>query len=129
MLLGSKYSLSKRTHYRLVLGIVGYTLRQITGTQELLRASYDVLQGKSPCLSIQHITYLPAAMSDARIKDYRLHRDISIGNVILVAESGRDVRRGYLIDWDASCDVNDTGASIYEGRAVSGSLTSFAALM
>ncbi|RDX42650.1 hypothetical protein OH76DRAFT_1488529 [Lentinus brumalis] len=101
VLLGSKYSLSKRTHYRLVLGIVGYTLRQITGTQELLRASYDVLQ----------------AMSDARIKDYRLHRDISIGNVILVAESGRDVRRGYLIDWDASCDVNDTGASIYEGRA------------
>ena len=58
-------------------------------------------------------------MSDAKTKDYRLHRDISIGNVILVAESGREVRRGYLIDCDASCDINDAGASIYEGRAVS----------
>ena len=42
---GKKLSLSKRIHYRLVMGPVGYGLRQFKGTEELLHASYDVLQG------------------------------------------------------------------------------------
>ncbi|RDX40170.1 hypothetical protein OH76DRAFT_1459575 [Lentinus brumalis] len=78
-LLGQKFSLNKRVHYRLVLGI--------------------------------------AAMSDARTLDSRIHRDISLGNIVLVAEPGRSTRRGYRIDWDASCKIDDAGAAVYEGHA------------
>ena len=49
----------------------------------------------------------------------RLHRDISLGNLVLVREPGQVTRRGYLIDWDASCDVDESGEAIETGRAVS----------
>ena len=61
---------------------------------------------------------LLTAMADARNKDSRIHRDLSMGNILLVAEEGRSARRGYLIDWDASCEVDDTGASIHRDRPV-----------
>ena len=60
-----------------------------------------------------------AAMRDALAKDCRLHRDISVGNIILVQEEDSDVRRGYLIDWEASCRVDGTGNALEDGRAVS----------
>ena len=36
----------KYRHYRIVLGTVGYDLQHLRGTDELLRATYDVFQGK-----------------------------------------------------------------------------------
>ena len=45
-------------------------------------------------------------MRDAFAKDRRLHRDLSVGNVILVKENGSNIRRGYLIDWESSCEVD-----------------------
>ena len=57
-------------------------------------------------------------MRDALTKDSRIHRDISVGNVILVKEPGRAVRRGYLIDWETSCEVDDAGAATEMGRVV-----------
>ena len=36
----------KHRHYRMVLGTVGYDLQRLRGTDELLRATYDVFQGK-----------------------------------------------------------------------------------
>ncbi len=58
------------------------------------------------------------AMQDAVTKAARLHRDISIGNIILVREGERASRTGYLIDWDASCDVDESGEATEAGRAV-----------
>ncbi|RPD62309.1 hypothetical protein L226DRAFT_568895 [Lentinus tigrinus ALCF2SS1-7] len=97
---GKAVSVAKLVHYRVVLGTVGYSLKRLRGTEELLHATFDVLQ----------------AMADARNKDSRIHRDLSMGNIILVAEEGRSSRRGYLIDWDVSCEVDDTGASIHRDR-------------
>ncbi|RDX42627.1 hypothetical protein OH76DRAFT_1410972 [Lentinus brumalis] len=93
-------SVAKLVHYRVVLGTVGYSLKHLKGTEELLHATFDVLH----------------AMSDARNKVSRIHRDLSMGNIVLVAEEGRTSRRGYLIDWEASCEVDDTGASVHTDR-------------
>lgn len=57
-------------------------------------------------------------MRDARSKDSRIHRDISVGNIILVKEPGHEIRRGYLIDWEASNVIDAAGESMQPGRAV-----------
>ncbi|KAI0366935.1 hypothetical protein BV20DRAFT_1025472 [Pilatotrama ljubarskyi] len=88
-------------HYRVVMATVGYSLRTLRGTEELLHATYDVF----------------TAMRDALVKASRIHRDISVGNIILVKEPGRSIRRGYLIDWEASDILNDDGESSRPGRA------------
>ena len=59
------------------------------------------------------------AMLDAFRKDSRIHRDLSDGNIILVQESDASVRRGYLIDWESSCKVDEAGDA-YEARRVVG---------
>ncbi|OBZ71143.1 hypothetical protein A0H81_08675 [Grifola frondosa] len=41
-------------------------------------------------------------MLDAYHKDQRIHRDISVGNIIIYRD-GTGVRRGYLVDWELSC--------------------------
>lgn len=58
-------------------------------------------------------------MRDALAKDSRIHRDLSVGNVILVKEPESAVRRGYLIDWEASDQVDEGGEAKDAGRAVS----------
>ncbi|KAI0366926.1 hypothetical protein BV20DRAFT_1038051 [Pilatotrama ljubarskyi] len=88
-------------HYRMVMGTVGYSLTTVRGTKELLHATYDAF----------------VAMRDALAKDSRIHRDISIGNIILVKETGQDIRHGYLIDWEVSDEVDDSGQSRHPGRA------------
>ncbi|KAI0714070.1 hypothetical protein C8T65DRAFT_645395 [Cerioporus squamosus] len=98
---GENIRTSKRHHYRLVMGTVGSPLKTVRGAKELLHAAYDVF----------------TAMRDALAKDSRIHRDISVANIILVQEGDSDVRRGYLIDWDASCRVDDAGDAVEEGRA------------
>ncbi|KAJ3006457.1 hypothetical protein NUW54_g3930 [Trametes sanguinea] len=92
---------SRRRHYRLVLGTVGYSIKMLRGTEELLHSTFDVF----------------LAMKDAFEKGSRLHRDLSLGNIILVKDSDRPIRRGYLIDWDASDAVDETGKALHEGRA------------
>ncbi|RDX49869.1 hypothetical protein OH76DRAFT_1438155 [Lentinus brumalis] len=93
--------MSRRKHYRLVLGSVGYDIRFLRGTEELLHASYDVF----------------TAIRDASEKDSRVHRDVSTGNIILVREhSGQKIRKGVLIDWESSCGVDDTGLATKAGR-------------
>ena len=62
-------------------------------------------------------------MRDALVKDSRIHRDISIGNIILVKETDSPVRRGYLVDWETSCKVDDTGIAEEAGRVVSRSFS------
>ena len=59
------------------------------------------------------------AINDAYTLGKRLHRDVSVGNVILVREGSGTSRKGYLIDWDASCEIDDSGASVEARRVVS----------
>lgn len=61
-------------------------------------------------------------MRDALDKDSRLHRDLSVGNVILVKEAGSTTRKGYLIDWEASSHIDAEGHSLDKSRMVSASL-------
>ncbi|KAI0326085.1 hypothetical protein GY45DRAFT_1259707 [Cubamyces sp. BRFM 1775] len=98
---GNDVIVSKRRHYRLVTYTVGYSLKTLRGTEELLHATYDVF----------------VAMRDAITRDRRIHRDLSVGNIILVKEPGQAVRRGYLIDWDASIRVDGKGEALEAGRA------------
>ena len=58
-------------------------------------------------------------MRDAFAKERRIHRDLSVGNIILVQERDSSTRRGYLIDWESSCKVDDAGDAVETGRAVS----------
>ncbi|KAI0629905.1 hypothetical protein C8Q77DRAFT_1139149 [Trametes polyzona] len=90
-----------KQRYRLVVETVGYGLATIRGTAELLHATYDAF----------------IAMQDALAKDSRIHRDISFGNIILVREPGEERRKGYLIDWELSAKVDESGRCIYPGRA------------
>ena len=58
-------------------------------------------------------------MRDALRKDRRIHRDLSLGNVVLVKEPDSPIRRGYLVDWESSCRVDEEGKAVEPGRTVS----------
>ncbi|OSD02404.1 hypothetical protein PYCCODRAFT_1435404 [Trametes coccinea BRFM310] len=93
-----------RVHYRLVLKSAGFDLLQISSTEELLYATYDVFRA------------LSTAYREAR----RLHRDVHPGNIILFRVEAADTTRspprtGYLIDWESSCGVNTKPS---EGSAI-----------
>ena len=57
-------------------------------------------------------------MRDSLEKGSRLHRDISVGNIILVQEPGSPIRKGYLIDWEMSCRIDESGDATESGRVV-----------
>lgn len=59
-----------------------------------------------------------AAMQDALTKGSRVHRDISVGNIVLVREGDQAVRKGYLIDWEYSCKADEGGVACNEDRVV-----------
>ncbi|KAH9931680.1 uncharacterized protein BXZ73DRAFT_101592 [Epithele typhae] len=96
MTTGEWIAMPMQPHYRIVVGTVGYSLACLTGSGELLHAGYDVMQ----------------ALREAHANAGILHRDVSIGNIILVREPGRKFRRGYLIDWEASYPTDSKGGSL-----------------
>ncbi|KAH9849515.1 hypothetical protein C2E23DRAFT_362963 [Lenzites betulinus] len=98
---GKLASVTNFQRYRLAVSTVGYDLSTVRGTEELLHATYDAL----------------TAMRDTFSKASRIHRDISLGNIILVKVPGQDVRRGYLIDWETSDKADDAGHAVHAGRA------------
>ncbi|KAH9939570.1 hypothetical protein B0H21DRAFT_698233 [Amylocystis lapponica] len=90
---GRKISLSDHAHYRLVSKTVGYPLKRFVDAKELLRTTFHAYQ----------------ALTSAYVHNRRLHRDISIGNIILVRERAGVDRRGVLIDWEFSNIMNNNG--------------------
>ncbi|KAJ2992450.1 hypothetical protein NUW54_g7931 [Trametes sanguinea] len=98
---GKRIRVNEVWHYRLVTSTVGYGLQTLRGTEELLHATHDAL----------------IAMKDAYTKDSRIHRDLSVGNIILIKEPDHAVRKGYLIDWETSDRVDDAGEALHSGRA------------
>ncbi|OJT04963.1 hypothetical protein TRAPUB_4244 [Trametes pubescens] len=45
---GQQVTVSTHIHYRLILGMVGYPVRRLKGTDELLHSGYDIFQVKEP---------------------------------------------------------------------------------
>ncbi|KAH9946414.1 uncharacterized protein BXZ73DRAFT_37757 [Epithele typhae] len=109
---GSLPRFSQRRHCRLVMGTVGMPMSTVRGTEELLHATHDVFTGK--CKS-DFVSALRGAADVVRTKESRLHRDVSVGNIVLVKEADSEIRRGYLIDWEMSCKVNDSSEAIEKG--------------
>ncbi|KAF9232709.1 hypothetical protein BU15DRAFT_54716 [Melanogaster broomeanus] len=70
-------------HYRLVLDIVGVRLTNFSSSRELVRAVHDAIIAHQ-CAWVLGI----------------LHRDISVGNIIIF------LLQGYLIDWDLAKSVD-----------------------
>ncbi|KAI0333799.1 hypothetical protein GY45DRAFT_1244185, partial [Cubamyces sp. BRFM 1775] len=95
-----KVAVSTHIHYRLVVSEAGYGLERLRGTQELLSATYDVFH----------------AMRDASDKVSRIHRDISVGNIILLQEVEGAPRKGYLIDWESSDKLDEHGLALDHAR-------------
>ncbi|KAJ7478161.1 hypothetical protein FB451DRAFT_182150 [Mycena latifolia] len=83
-------------HYQLVLDVVGRPLVEFGSTHELVKCMLDSLQ----------------AHSDAWTKAHVEHRDVSVGNIILVVDKG--ITRGLLIDWELSRYKSDSGPRAYE---------------
>ncbi|KAI0823290.1 hypothetical protein BC628DRAFT_1340313 [Trametes gibbosa] len=97
----------KRVHYRLLLGLAGFNLLHMSGTAELLTATYHAFQGD--------VVDAQAACKSAYEVAGRLHRDVTPANIILYRDTSnptcsKDVRQGYLIDWDQSCDSTEAAA-------------------
>lgn len=110
-------SFTPRTHHRLVLTTVGYPLENITGTKELLTATRDAFIGKSvPFGFRQHFAELRTpAITQANAEPLRMiHRDISVGNILLVRPAEGEERKGCLIDWEFSCDESNTSNRIHD---------------
>ncbi|KAF5383892.1 hypothetical protein D9757_007383 [Collybiopsis confluens] len=80
-------------HYRLVLNTVGHSLTHFESTWQLVGAILDAL----------------IAHQVAFEKGSRLHRDISVGNIIITDEG-----QGMLIDWELSKNVKQEGSRSYE---------------
>ncbi|KAG6814874.1 hypothetical protein H0H87_006863 [Tephrocybe sp. NHM501043] len=81
-------SLRTLRHYRIVLEYLEYKLEEFETTAQLVGALRDA--------SLAH----SKAVTDAKV----LHRDISVGNIMMKRVDG--VLRGYLIDWDLSLDMS-----------------------
>ncbi|KAL5480745.1 hypothetical protein ACEPAI_9685 [Sanghuangporus weigelae] len=86
----------KHTHYRVVLKQAGYPLRTFRGSRELFGATHDALR----------------AINSARTHCKRLHRDVSLDNIILYRFETSQLRRGLLIDWEFSVLVDEYGKAI-----------------
>jgi hypothetical protein len=92
-------------HYRLVLGSVGQPLKSFFSTWELVNAVKCALIGNILCISITLITddCSSPAHRDAATKAKILHRDISLGNIMIMGEDGM------LIDWELSKRIDQEG--------------------
>ncbi|KAF8553900.1 hypothetical protein OG21DRAFT_1509533 [Imleria badia] len=81
--------ISPYQHYRLVHRIVGRALFKFECTKQLVMSVFDALQAHSHAFKFAKI----------------LHRDISVGNIILTNEG-----KGLLIDWELAKKVNEGGS-------------------
>ncbi|KAH9931676.1 uncharacterized protein BXZ73DRAFT_47185, partial [Epithele typhae] len=96
---GQLVILGTRSHYRLVVDMVGYPLNHFSGTAELLHASCDAFH----------------ALRQAFTKTARLHRNIGLENIIVVREGSSPIRRGYVIGWDFSLPVTTYSPPLRSG--------------
>ena len=58
------------------------------------------------------------AIIDAKEKCKRVHRDISVDNIILVRKEKGEDRRGILVDWELSTELDSDGRVGDKDRSV-----------
>ncbi len=89
-----------RVHYRLATEEIGLPLEDFKNFKELAMIFYDAIIGKSvralPAIVLMQTTHSSAAHHEAWTLAKVLHRDISIGNILIDPVT----RKGILIDWD-----------------------------
>jgi len=106
-------NIRKFRHYRLALDDVGRDLYAFSSVKELVKAIHDATIGKHVVCNQERADYLTSnnvAHDDVFFGADILHRDISIGNVIL--NNGT----GLLIDWDLCKIMNPESEN--EGHAI-----------
>ncbi|OCB91436.1 hypothetical protein A7U60_g1314 [Sanghuangporus baumii] len=86
----------RHTHCRVVLKQAGYPLRTFNGSRELFGGARDALE----------------ALDSAYRQCRRIHRDVSLDNIILYRAEVPQPRRGLLVDWEFSTVVDDAGKAI-----------------
>ncbi|KAJ7282738.1 hypothetical protein C8J57DRAFT_50582 [Mycena rebaudengoi] len=79
------HRLQDREHDRSLLKDVGIPLSEYTSTKQLVRALRDAIAG--------HEIALKAGV---------LHRDISVGNVLICGDTSEEGHHGFVLDWDYS---------------------------
>ncbi|OCH85839.1 hypothetical protein OBBRIDRAFT_281591 [Obba rivulosa] len=89
-----------QVHHRMVSKTVGYALKKFTGSVELFKGIFGAL----------------IAILDTFQKAGRIHRDISLNNIILVRDSEHEMVRGYLIDWESAIAVDAEGRAPSDHR-------------
>ncbi|KAL5523304.1 hypothetical protein ACEPAF_1571 [Sanghuangporus sanghuang] len=92
--------ISRHTHCRVVLKQAGYSLRTFRGSRELFDSARDALE----------------ALDSAYKRCRRIHRDVSLDNIILFRSVASEPRRGLLVDWEFSTLVDETGKAVDDLR-------------
>ena len=93
-------------HYRIALNKVGKHLTEFSSTHELVGAIADAMEGPSSLLCLLPVLICATfiAHDQAYFKAKILHRDISVGNILIGADG-----RGFLIDWDLCIRIGGVG--------------------
>ncbi|KAH8917604.1 hypothetical protein BT69DRAFT_1286474 [Atractiella rhizophila] len=84
-------------HYRIVLNEVGEPLSNFRSSWELVRVLLDAFTAHQQAVQLANL----------------LHRDVSVGNVLLLRTEGGEAR-GMLIDWEFAKGIDDVSARLRE---------------
>ena len=101
-------SITPHVHYRMASVEVGYPLKEFLGTKELVHGGYTSFLGRFSFSSSRETTDQCSGWWAALLLCLRLHRDISLDNIILVKKHGK-WRIGFLIDWEFSSKADGSG--------------------
>ncbi|OSC97843.1 hypothetical protein PYCCODRAFT_1471492, partial [Trametes coccinea BRFM310] len=94
----------ERSHVRIVIADVGHPLTEFTSSREMVAAMRDAIEGHR------------IAWERAKV----LHRDVSLGNILIADDAPEGSHRGFLHDWDYSsmgpidADSQGNAASLME---------------
>ncbi|KAJ8488342.1 hypothetical protein ONZ51_g3606 [Trametes cubensis] len=102
-LCGSEFWHRERSHMRLVIDDVGRPLTEFTSTRELVMAMRDAIKGHQQAKEVAGV----------------LHRDISLGNILIVDDISKSAYTGFVHDLDYSSmdDAENSGSGCCEGTA------------
>ncbi|KAI0355846.1 hypothetical protein OH77DRAFT_268114 [Trametes cingulata] len=103
LLYGEGYAYLERSHMRIVVDDVGRPLTQFRCTRELIQAIRDAIVGHR----------------QAREKARVLHRDVSVGNILIVNEPNERGFYGFLHDYDYSSIESEDEDEGYESGSSS----------
>ena len=105
---GAEYWYRERSHMRFVVAEVGRPVTRFRDTKELVMAFRDAIIGEPPCCtsvlrSVLTSLDIRAGHRTAMTKGGILHRDISVGNILIVDDpSLQDGFCGFIHDFDYS---------------------------